>query len=245
MWINGDHGDGSRKMGITTMWTASRWHATACLLVVALVFSTVSSADANPSNQEPRWREQLIRILGTTFDEERRPIGVVSELVVGLEQRDDRKGMEVTFRTGPGHFSILTQAAALSAILRTARAASLNTDSWSVYLTVPNAGITVYGESLSAMVGLTVVALARGDFVPQDRVITGTVTLDGQIGAVGGVPLKLQAAYEEHLGRVLVPEVYDVADGDWQTPFLLQVSPVGTVNKAYQALVDRSLSDDG
>ncbi len=95
------------------------------------------------------------------------------------------------------------------------------------------------------MVGLTVVALARGDFVPQDRVITGTVTLDGQIGAVGGVHLKLQAAYEERLDRVLVPEVYDIADGDWQTPFLLQVSPVGTVAKAYHALVGRPLGEGG
>ena len=95
----------------------------------------------------------MIRILGTTFDRDLKPIGVVSELVVGLAQREDRYGMKVTFQTEPGHFSILTQAAALSAILRTARAARLNTESWSVYLTMPSPSTTIYGESLSAMVG--------------------------------------------------------------------------------------------
>src|SRR5262245_2702332 len=103
--------------------TPWRWQKKACLvMVITDAFYLESSVDANAAYKEPRWREQLIRILGTTFDRNRRPIGVVSELVVRLEQRDDRNGMEVTFRTEPGHFSILTQAAALSAILRTARA---------------------------------------------------------------------------------------------------------------------------
>ena len=58
---------------------------------------------------------------------------------------------------------------------------------------------------------------------------------------VGGVPLKIEAAYEMHLRKVLIPEELDVADGDWNTPFLMQVSPVGTIQKAYRALTDRSV----
>ena len=77
------------------------------------------------------------------------------------------------------------------------------------------------------------------------RGFTGTVSGDGTIGAVGGINLKLQAAQQRHLRRVLVPEVYDTTDGDWETPFLLQVSPVGNIALAYKALVGRPLRDGG
>jgi hypothetical protein len=40
------------------------------------------------------------------------------------------------------------------------------------------------------------------------------------------------------LRRVLVPDEQDKADKDWETPFLMQVSPVGTVQQAYEALTD-------
>ena len=114
----------------------------------------------------------------------------------------------------------------------------MSTDSLTISLKVPYRGVTVYGSSLSAMVGLTVVALAHGDFVKPDRVVTGTITRDGHIGPVSGIGLKLQAASTEHLHLVLVPEEYDMADGDWDVPFMLHVSPVGTVRRAYQALTD-------
>jgi predicted S18 family serine protease len=110
-----------------------------------------------------------------------------------------------------------------------------------VVLTVPYQGVTVYGASLSAMVGLTVVALAKGDPIPGDRVITGTVTATGEIGPVGGVPLKVKAAYEGHLSRVLIPDEQDIADSDWRTPFLMQVSPVRSLSEAYKALTGHPL----
>lgn len=213
--------------------------------VVLGILLGLSSVRAGTLTHEPLWREQLIRILGTTLDRNQKPVGVVSDLVVGFMQRNDHDGLEVVFRSQPGRFSLATQTAAHWAIHRSARAAGLNPDSWTIYLSVFSQGTTVYGESLSAMVGLTVLALARGDYIPADRVITGTVTGDGRIGAVPGINLKLQAAQRRHLRRVLVPEVYDTTDGDWQTPFLLQVSPVGTVALAYQALVGRPLKEGG
>jgi predicted S18 family serine protease len=188
-----------------------------------------------------QWRQQLVRILGTTVDDRHEPVGVVGELVIGLEQREDHHGIEVTFDSEPGQFSPRAQAAVLTAIDRTARTAGLNTDSWSVSLLVPSPGLTVYGESLSAMVGLTVVALAKGDFVPPDHVITGTVTQDGRIGVVSGVPLKVEAAGQEGLKRILVPEQAAEADGEWRTPFLVQVSPVQSVPEAYEGLTGHPL----
>lgn len=207
--------------------------------LLALIFLAPPAWAKTTTTEPPKLRSQLIRILGTTINQDSEPVGIVAELLVVLEKRQDHHGIMVTFESSPGRFSSMAQAAVLSAIDRSARAANLNTDSWSVSLTNPLPGVTVYGESLSAMVGLTVVALAKGDFIPPDRVITGTITDDGHIGTVGGIPLKVEAAHQEHLQRVLVPEVPDVADGDFQTPFLMQVSPVSTVSVAYQALTGR------
>ncbi len=209
-----------------------------CLLSVIIL--AASPAIAHPPDDSSQLRQQLIPILATTFDHANNAVGTVAAIQISLEDRDDHGGMDVRFETRPGRFSRTAQVAVLTGILHTARAARLNPDSWSVSLMVPHRGVTVYGTSLSAMVGLTVIALAQGELIKPYRVITGTVRPDGHIGAVGGIALKLQAAQEEHLTRVLVPDEYDVSDGDWKTPFLLHVSPVGTVTRAYQALTDRA-----
>ena len=185
-------------------------------------------------------REQLIPILGITV-EEKQTVGTVTNLLVAFEERTDRDGLAVQFRAMPGRFSRMAQTAVEQAIYRTARAAGLMTDSWTVILSVPYPGVTIYGESLSAMVAISVIALAKGDLIPPDRVITGTVSPDGHIAAVGSVPLKVSAAKEAHMRRVVVPEEMDIADGDWHTPFLVQVSPVGSVSEAYFALTDHPL----
>jgi hypothetical protein len=41
---------------------------------------------------------------------------------------------------------------------------------------------------------------------------------------------------------VVVPDELDTADSDWHTPFLVQVSPVGSVMQAYMALTDQPLT---
>ncbi len=184
-------------------------------------------------------REQMIPILGVTM--EQTPTGMVANLILSFEEREDRRGLAVQFRTGPGRFSRMAQTAVEQAIYRAARAAGLSPDSWNVMLSVPYAGVTIYGESLSAMVALAVIALSRGEFIPPDRVMTGAVTPDGHIAPVGALPLKVAAANEAHMHRVLVPDELDAADADWQTPFLVQVSPVSSVGQAYEALTDHPL----
>lgn len=210
-----------------------RWAVACGLILIAL------ARPMNVGAQEPQdLRVQLIPILATTLDRDDQPVGVVAELEVAVEDRHDDKGMNVRFQNQPGRFSRVAQVAVVAAILDVARAANMSTDSLTISLRVPYRGVTVYGTSLSAMVGLTVVALAQGDFVKPDRVVTGTITRDGHIGPVSGIGLKLQAASTEQLHLVLVPEEYDESDGDWAVPFMLHVSPVGTVRRAYQALTD-------
>jgi hypothetical protein len=189
--------------------------------------------------QADRVTEQIVPILGITMGEH--PSGTVANLLMRFEERDDHDGLIIRFPQAPGHFSPMAQTAIEQAILRTAKAAALSPDSWTISLRVPYPGVTIYGDSLSAMVALSVVAQAKGEIVPPDRVITGTVTSDGRIAPVGAVYLKVVAANEAHMRRVLVPDELDTADSDWRTPFLVQVSPVSSVIQAYQALTDRPL----
>jgi predicted S18 family serine protease len=204
----------------------------AIFLVTAATVGVASSATLQ--------REQLIPILGVTMD--KRPIGTVATLVLSFEEREDHGGLSVHFKNSPGRFSPMAQTSIQQAIYRVARSVGIDPDSWTVVLAVPEPGITIYGESLSAMVSLSVLALARGELIPADRVMTGAVSPDGRITPVGSVPLKVAAANEAHLRRVVIPDEADIADGDWRTPFLMQVSPVGSVRQAYQALTDHSLT---
>ncbi len=205
--------------------------------------ATPDFASAKANVDAAQWREQLIHILGTFQGSQSQPVGVVAEVVIGLEQRADHRGTEVVFEEASGTFSDRTQGAIMLAIDRTARAAHLNPDSWSVFLSFNTPGMTLYGDSLSAMVGLTVVALAKGDTVRFDRAMTGTVTNDGHIGVVSGIPFKIAAAHGR-MHRVLIPDEADATDPDWRTPFLMHVSPVASISDAYEALTDRPLVSD-
>ncbi|MGE3816385.1 MAG: S16 family serine protease [Nitrospiraceae bacterium] len=200
-------------------------------------------ASAKANVDAAQWREQLIHILGTTQGSQSQPVGVVAEVVIGLERRADHRGTEIVFEETSGSFSDRTQGAIMLAIDRIARAARLNPDSWSVFLSFNTPGMTLYGDSLSAMVGLTVIALAKGDTVRFDRALTGTVTNDGHIGVVSGIPFKIAAAHGR-MHRVLIPDEADATDPDWRTPFLMHVSPVASVSDAYEALTDRPLLGD-
>ncbi len=204
----------------------------ATLLLLLLILAT-PVAEAKPLHYE----QVLIPILGVTMEEmEQKPVGTVVYLVLTFAERDDHTGLAVQFRNTPGQFSPMAQTAVTQAIYRAAHSLGLSTDSWSVRLRVPYRDLTVYGDSLSGMVALNVMALANDEFIANDRVMTGTITPDGHIGPVGSVPLKVNAAKDAHIRRVIVPEVQDPADPDWRTPFLMQVSPVGSVEQAYRAL---------
>jgi hypothetical protein len=208
-------------------------------LSTALASATVLTLWTTPV-QPSLWREQVIPILGVTVDE-RHISGTVATVRVSFAERLDHSGLAMHFLIAPGRFSPMAQTAVEQAVHRTARAAGLKMDRWTVILSVLDPGLTLYGESLSAMVGLSVVALAKGDSVPPDRVMTGAVTPDGHIAPVGSVSLKVRAAEQAHMRRIVVPDEIDPADTDWTTPFLLQVSPVGSVEQAYLALTDRTL----
>ncbi len=205
-------------------------------IVAAFSLAGVST-DAKPHGA---YRVVLIPILGVTMDGQQE--GTVVYVELGFKNRGDEAGLLVEFVEGQGQFSPHARVAVTQGIHRAAKALGLPTDSWSISLKVPHDDLTIYGGSLSAMVGVSVAALANGEDVGADRVMTGTIMPDGQIGPVGSVPSKVRAASHAHIRRVLVPDEQDPADPDWETPFLMQVSPVGSVEKAYEALTGHAPS---
>jgi len=209
--------------------TVGRW-----VLAGALALAIIVPMTALPSFAESGVSRQLIPILGLTTDE--RAIGTVAYLALSFEERADRSGLMAHFQNSPGRFSRMAQTSTDQAIRRAARSLGLSTDSWTVVLSVPYQGFTIYGDSLSAMVALSVVALAKGEVIPRDRVITGTVTPDGLIGPVGGISLKVAAANQASLRMVLVPDKQETAESNWEAPSPMQVSQVDSVSQAYQAL---------
>ncbi len=214
-------------------------------LVISMIGAVIllSSLPAHGAAPIPpsQFHQLAVPILGVTLNQEHQPVGVVTQVVIHFEQRPDQNGLQLRFRVDPGRFSPYAQQAVSTAITRSSEAAHLATDSWTIYLTFPYHGLTMYGDSLSAMVGLSVVAMAKGDDMIFGRTVTGTITKDGHIGVVGGIPFKVAAAYAEHMTRILIPEERDVADDEWQTPFMMQVSPVSTLDKAYYGLTGHTL----
>lgn len=212
---------------LSRMLTHSRAGCLALLLSILCLTAFIESAGAQDSP-----REQYIPVLCVTTGE--KPAGMVIHLMVLFAKRDDTGGLDVHFLSGPGRFSQKAQAAATQAITGVARAMGLSTDSWSVGLSVPYPGLIIDGDSLSAMVGLAVVAMAKGDALPRHRVISGTVTSDGRIGPVGDVALKVTAAHQAGLHTVFVPSA---TPHRWNQPLPIHVSQVSTVIQAYRALM--------
>lgn len=201
------------------------WAVAGALMTAVLNPLTLLPAFADSSS-----RQELIPILGVTMGEQ--AVGIVVYLVLSFEERLDHSGLMIRFQNSPVRFSPMAQTSTDQAIRRVAQVLGLSTDLWSVTLAVPYAGTTIHGESLSAMVGVSVAAMARGYSVPSNLAMTGTITPEGAIGSVGEVPLKVMAAGQAQMHRVLVPDQTDFADADWTSPFLVQVSPVHTVEQA-------------
>lgn len=205
--------------------------------VIVLCFGSIlGEAQAMQALGQPtRQLEQRIPILGVMMGAGR-PVGTVAHLTVSFAERTDATGLAVVFPRSVGRLSPMAQTSTEQAIYRAARAAGLSTDSWTVMVRVDQPARTIYGDSLSAMVGLTVIALAKGQPILPDRVMTGVISPDGHILTVGGIPLKLEAAEMARLKRVIVPDEISPDDGDWQTPFLMHVSPVSSIQEAYLGL---------
>lgn len=66
--------------------------------------------------------------------------------------------------------------------------------------------------------GVVVVVCARGESVKPSGSSLGTFEPDEPIGVVSGITVKVHAASDISLYRVLVSEVYDTPDENWTAP---------------------------
>lgn len=179
-------------------------------------------------------REQMIPVLSHVWEASSK--GSVDYVVISFDRRPDSSGLVLQFKTVPGRFSRSAQTSIEDAIRRTARSLKLSTDSWTVMLTVPYPDITVYGETLSGMVGLSVAAMATGRTIDSGLLLTGMITPEGRIGPVGSTPLRVPAPGRARLRRVLVSKEQPLAERDQPARDLMQVTPISSVTQAFQEL---------
>ena len=62
------------------------------------------------------------------------------------------------------------------------------------------------GPSAGAVMTVGFAALLKGDRIQRGMAMTGTITKDGTIGPVGGIPDKIRAAVREGYRIILIPE---------------------------------------
>ena len=100
----------------------------------------------------------------------------------------------------------------------------------------------VGGPSAGLLFSLGIVDKLNGDGSGGDltggRIVagTGTIDADGTVGAVGGVPLKTQAAERDGATVFLVPKA-ECSDAQAELPEGLRLIPVTTLKSAVDALV--------
>lgn len=179
-------------------------------------------------------QEQLIPILSHAM--ESRSSKTLTFLIAAFETRRDKSGLVLRFNDAPGRLSRMAQTSIEQAIRRTAQSLGLSIDSWTVTLTVPYPDTTIYGDDLSAMVGLSVAAMATGRTVAPGLVMTATITPDGHIGPVGSVPLKVPRTGRGHLRRVLVSKDQAIATPEEPPTSVVQISPMSSIIQAFEEL---------
>lgn len=107
------------------------------------------------------------------------------------------------------------------------------------------------GPSAGALMTVGTLAAILGDEVPTDLAMTGTINPDGSIGAVSGIPHKLDGAAKAGMKTVLIPagQRTDVDVNQGAAVDLVrrgeelgvQVRPVANIYEAYQAVTGKAL----
>lgn len=99
------------------------------------------------------------------------------------------------------------------------------------------------GPSAGGILTVGLIAAFRGESLDPKTTMTGTITADGSIGAVGGVPTKMEAAAREGFTTVVLPAAVTDLDRGSENKLAaladelnLTIVPVRTVGEAYAAM---------
>jgi hypothetical protein len=101
------------------------------------------------------------------------------------------------------------------------------------------------GPSAGAVMTVGFVALLKGDRIQRGMALTGTITPDGTIGPVGGIPDKIRAAVREGYRTILIPEGQRY-DPRWNIDRLawdlnVEVKEVSRIEEAYHLMTGNIL----
>lgn len=168
-----------------------------------------------------------------------RPVALASDLVAALAARSAGEEVDLTVQRGGAERHARVVLREDEGLGRPALGVAVTTVDLEISLPVPvdvDQG-RIGGPSAGLMIALTVYDLVDVIDLAQGRTIagTGTIDLEGQVGAVGGVGAKVVAARQSGADLFLVPEAEagearEAAGGE------LEIVAVGTMEEAVAAL---------
>ena len=101
------------------------------------------------------------------------------------------------------------------------------------------------GPSAGGVMTVGFAALLKGDRIRRGIALTGTISKDGSIGPVGGIPDKIRAAAREGYRTILIPQGqhddprWNLARLAWELN--VEVKEVSTVEEAYHLMTGGTL----
>jgi len=180
-------------------------------------------------------------------------MGATHYLAIQVDRLPDSSGPRLQFNEGSralGNFKGAALSpdwkdAARAAIDAAARATNEDPRTWLVTLKNVSTAYMTDGPSASAAVAVALVAAARHTPILSNVALTGAVTSDGSIAAVGGIPEKLQGAATGGISTVLIPKGQS-RTRDWDVRPLaeslrLTVIEVSTLREAYERMTGQAL----
>lgn len=170
--------------------------------------------------------------------------GTVHYIVLQLDRDPRREGPIVQFNEiNLGGGSIVGEdwkEGVKQAVAAATKAVGEDGQEWVITIKNRSYNALTEGASASSAVAVGLVAAWRGDDVKSDVALSGKIMPDGQIEAVGALPVKVEAAARAQFKIVLVPRG-QLYTADWDLLQLaagwnMKVVEVATLEEAYQLM---------
>lgn len=214
----------------------------ALLLGVTLPACSSSSGSSNGT-------KLTIPVLWAGTDSKGEPIGGIENATVAVAQVDD-PGFSVDLRSvyakkaGPQWLAATSSAAAVATILSASDPATIDI----------KYGITgaIDGPSGGAILTVGTLAAIRGESLLSGVTMTGTISPDGSVGQISGVPSKLRGAAKAGFKKVLLPMANLKSSGEPSTSDMvaygstlgLEVKGVHDIADAYGEFTGNVITPD-
>ncbi len=209
-------------------------------LRVLFLFTPLTIADVNPATAESVVEIPVLAMI------EANDRGVFEVFLLRWDRRPSPSPMVLQWQGGnirPGQSNLNSMARAFQyAIEHTPRVDHVGTVS---AMGFAYASTGTDGPSAGAVMTVGFAALLKGDRIHPGIAMTGTITQDGAIGPVGGIPDKIRAAVREGYRTILIPEAQR-NDPLWNINRLawdlnVEVKGVGRIEEAYHLMTGGTL----